>query len=119
MFEHAGDDLDIRADAARPAEFPKLLGGPVVVMDRFVDGIAVDLTSAIAVQLFGDMLNEVGQSSFVVGSHEGARSPSICLGAHARHLTVATRRELVRGTGGISSQVRVKTGSRVSRRGTL
>ena len=37
--------------------------------------------------LIGDMLDEVGQSSLVVGGHEGACGPSVCVGAHAYHVT--------------------------------
>lgn len=42
-------------------------------MDRFDYGVGLDLTSAIAIQLLGDMLDEVGQSGFVVGGDEGAQ----------------------------------------------
>ena len=51
-------------------------------MNRLVYGVGVDLTSAIPIQLFGDMLDEVGQSRLVVGSYEGGRSLSLCLAAH-------------------------------------
>jgi hypothetical protein len=60
-----GDNPSIRPDAARRAELPELLGGPVVLMNRLVYGEGVHLTSAIPIQLFGDMLEEVGQSRLV------------------------------------------------------
>jgi hypothetical protein len=37
----------------------------VVLMNRLVYGEGVHLTSAIPIQLFGDMLEEVGQSRLV------------------------------------------------------
>jgi hypothetical protein len=89
LFKRPRDNLNIRPDAARPAELPQLLGGPVVLMNRLVDGVGVDLTSAIPIQLFGDMLDEVGQSRLVVGSYDGARSLSLCLAAHGGHVTLA------------------------------
>jgi hypothetical protein len=83
------DNLNIRPDAARPAELPQLLGGLVVVMNRLIYGVGVDLTGAIPIQRIGDMLDEVGQSRLVVGSYEGARSLSLCLAAHGGHVTLA------------------------------
>jgi hypothetical protein len=41
------------------------LGGPAVLMNRLVYGEGVHPTSAIPIQLFGDMLEEVGQSRLV------------------------------------------------------
>jgi hypothetical protein len=61
----------------------------MVLMNPLVYGVGVDLTSAIPIQLFGDMLDEVGQSRLVVGSYEGARSLSLCLAAHDGHVTLA------------------------------
>jgi hypothetical protein len=89
LFKRPRDNLNICPDAARPAELPQLLGGPVVLMNRLVYGVGVDLTSAIPIQLFGDMLDEIGQSRLVVGSYEGARSLSLCLAAHDGHVTLA------------------------------
>ena len=58
-------------------------------MNRLVYGVGVDLTGAIPIQLFGDMLDEIGQSRLVVGSYEGARSLPLCLAAHDGHVTLA------------------------------
>lgn len=60
LFKRPRDNLRIRPDAATPAELPQLLGGPVVLMNRLVYGVGVDLTSAIPIQLFGDVLDEFG-----------------------------------------------------------
>lgn len=84
MSKRPRDNLSIRPDAARPADFPELLGGPVVLMNRFVDRVGVDLTSAIPIQLFGDMLDEVGKSRLVVGGYKGARGLPLCFAAHGR-----------------------------------
>jgi hypothetical protein len=65
------------------------LGGSVVLMNRLVYGVGVDLTSAIPIQLFGDMLDEVGHSRLVVGGYQGARSLPLCLAAHGGHVTLA------------------------------
>jgi hypothetical protein len=89
LFKRLRDNLNIRPDASRPAELPKLLGGPVVLMNRFVYGVGVDLTSTIPIYGFGDMLDEVGQSRLVVRSDEGPRSLPLCLAAHGGHVTVA------------------------------
>ncbi len=68
-------------------------------MNRLVYGVGVDLTSAIPIQLFGDMLDEVGQPRLVVGSYDGARSlPPTTATVPAR-----TRLGLVRRTVHISS----------------
>jgi hypothetical protein len=59
-------------------------------MNRLVYGEGVHLTSAIPIQLFGDMLDKVGQPSLVVCSYEGARSLPLGLAAHGDHVTVQT-----------------------------
>jgi hypothetical protein len=89
LFKRPRDNLNIRPDAARPAEPPELLGGPVVLMNRFVHGVGVDLTNAIPIQLFGDMLDQVGQSRLVVGSYKDPRSLPLCLAAHGGYVTLA------------------------------
>ena len=60
----------------------------MIVVDCFVDRVGVDISSAVPIYRFGDMLDEVGQPTLVVGGHEGACRPSICVGAHANHVTV-------------------------------
>jgi hypothetical protein len=89
LFKRPRDNLSVCTDAARPAELSELLGGPVVLMNRLVYGVGVDLISAIPIQLFSDMLDEVSQSRLVVGSYEGARSLPLCLAAHGGHVTLA------------------------------
>ena len=95
MSKRCCNNLNIRPDAAGPAELPKLLGGPLVKMNRLVYGVGVDLTTAIPIQLFGDMLDKIGQSRLVVGSYQGARSLPLCLAAHGDHVTVANALERV------------------------
>jgi hypothetical protein len=88
-------------------------------MNRLVYGVGVDPTSAIPIQLFGDMLDEVGQSRLVVGSYQGARSLSLCLAAHDGHVTLANGLRLVRRTAQIRHQAGVRSGTgllRVRRR---
>lgn len=48
-IEDGSDHLDVCATAAGPAEFPQFTGCPMVVVDRFIDGVGVGLAAAVAV----------------------------------------------------------------------
>jgi len=47
--EDAGGELGVRAPAAGEAELPEFAGGAAIVVDRFVNGVGVDLAGAVAV----------------------------------------------------------------------
>jgi hypothetical protein len=50
--EEAGDELGVSAAAPGEAELPEFCGGTVVVVDRLIRGIGVDLAGAVAVDLY-------------------------------------------------------------------
>jgi hypothetical protein len=45
--EEAGDELDVSAAASGEAELPQFCGSAVVVVDRLIRGIGVDLVGAV------------------------------------------------------------------------
>src|SRR5207244_9090384 len=70
------------------AELPEFCGGTVVVVDRLIRGIGVDLAGAIAVDLCPDVAEESGQLRLVVGAHAFARGAPLGFGGHDRDGTV-------------------------------
>jgi hypothetical protein len=44
-------------------------------MNRFLDGVRVDPTGAISIQLVDDVLDRVGQPTLMVGGREGEAPP--------------------------------------------
>jgi hypothetical protein len=46
-IEKVSNHLDVCPTATGPAEFPQLAGGLVIVMDRLIDGVGVDLAGAV------------------------------------------------------------------------
>src|SRR5579859_3607243 len=62
--------------------------GTVVVVDRFIRGIGVDLAGAVAVDLCPDVAEQSGQLRFVVVAHAFARGAPLSLGGHDRDGTV-------------------------------
>jgi hypothetical protein len=81
-FEHPSDHLNMYADAARPAELPEFLGGTMIVVDRFVDGVGVDGPGTVSVEVSCYMFNELSQRCLMVGRHEGPSRPALCLRPH-------------------------------------
>jgi hypothetical protein len=81
-IEEAGDELDVSAAASGEAELPQFCGGTVVVVDRLIRGIGVDLAGAVAVDLCRDAAEKSGQLRFVVGAHAFARGAPLGFGGH-------------------------------------
>jgi hypothetical protein len=48
-IQEADDELGVSAAASGEAELPELCGGMVVVVDRLIRGVGVDLAGAVAV----------------------------------------------------------------------
>jgi hypothetical protein len=80
--EEAGDELDVSAAASGEAELPQFCGGTVVVVDRLIRGIGIDLAGAVAVDLCPDVAEKSGQLRFVVGAHAFARGAALGFGGH-------------------------------------
>jgi cytochrome P450 len=76
------------APAASEAELPESCGGAVVVVDRLIYGIGIDLAGAVAVDRCRDVAEQFGQLRLVVGAHAFARGVSFGLGAHDQDGTV-------------------------------
>jgi hypothetical protein len=72
----------VSAAASGEAELPEFCGGTVVVVDRLIRGIGVDLAGAVAVDLCLDVAKKSGQLRFVVGAHAFARGAPLGLGGH-------------------------------------
>jgi hypothetical protein len=87
--EEAGDELGVRPPAAGETEFPEFSGGTVIVVDRLIHGIGVDLAGAIAVDRCRDMGQQLGQLRLVVGAHAFACGAPFGTGAHDRDGTVS------------------------------
>ena len=80
--EEVGNELDVSAATSGEAELPQFCGGTVVVVDRLIRGIGVDLAGAVAVDLCPDMAEKSGQLRFVVGAHAFARGAPLSFGGH-------------------------------------
>ena len=65
--EQAGDEFGVSAAAAGEAGLPEFCGGTVVVVDRLIRGIGVDLAGAVAVGLCPEVAEKPGQLRLVVG----------------------------------------------------
>jgi hypothetical protein len=96
--EEAGDELDVSAAASGEAELPQFCGGTVVVVDRLIRGIGVDLVGAVAVDLCPDAVKKSGQLRFVVGAHAFARGAPLGFGGHDPDGTVFQRAALGQGS---------------------
>jgi hypothetical protein len=68
--------ISIFARRRQTSSFPKLLGGSVVLINRFLNGVRVDPTGALSIQLVDDVLDRVGQPSLMVGRREGEAQPA-------------------------------------------
>ncbi len=75
--------------AAGETEFPQFSGGTVIVMDRLIDGIGVDLADAIAVDHCRDMGQQLGQLRLMVGAHAFVRGTPLGAGPHDSDGTVS------------------------------
>ena len=62
--------------------FQSFPGGAVVVVDRLIHGMGVDLVGAVAVDRCRDMGEQLGQLRVVVGPYAFARGAPFGLGAH-------------------------------------
>ena len=66
--EETSDELGVGAAAAGEAELPEFCGGPVVVVDRLIHGVGVDLAGAVVVDRCPDVAEQFGQLRLVVGA---------------------------------------------------
>src|SRR5262249_42450116 len=82
--EDAGDEFGVRPPAAGEAELPEFPGGAVIVVDRLVDGVGVDLAGAVTVEGCPPMAVPLGQLRLMVGAHPFARGAPFGFGAHGR-----------------------------------
>jgi hypothetical protein len=73
---------------AKP-KLPEFPGGAVVVVDRLIYGMGVDLVGAVAVDRCRDMGEQLGQLRVVVGPYPFARGAPFGLGARNRDGTVS------------------------------
>jgi hypothetical protein len=78
----------VAVPAASEAELPEFCGGAVVVVDRLIHGIDVDLAGAVAVDRCRDVAEQFGQLRLVVGAHAFARGVPFGPGAHDQDGTV-------------------------------
>ncbi len=80
--EEASDVLGVGAPATGEAELPEFCGGPVVVVDRLIHGIGIDLAGAVAVDRCPNVVEQFCQPRLVVGAdpftRSGPRSPKHC-----------------------------------------
>jgi hypothetical protein len=51
LLDDASDDLDVRADAAGPAELPQLPRGALVVVDDLVDIVDVERAAPVDIAI--------------------------------------------------------------------
>jgi len=64
------------------AESPEFCGGPVVVVDRLIHGIGVDLAGAVAVDRRRDVAEQLGQLHLMVGADPFARGAPFSVRGH-------------------------------------
>jgi hypothetical protein len=61
LVDEAGDEFEVGAAAAGPAELPQLSCGAVVVVDRLIDGVGVELAGAVTVERVRDVCDELAR----------------------------------------------------------
>lgn len=93
LIEEVGDELGVCSATARPAELPQLAASSVIVVDRLVEGVGVDLAGAVAVKRIRDVFEELGQSRLVVGGYAFTRGPAFGLRPHSE--TIPRSRAIV------------------------
>ena len=82
LIEEVGDELDVCSAAAGPAELPQLAGSSVIVVDRLVDGVGVDLAGAVALERGRNVFDKRGQLR-LVGGYAIAHGPAFGLRPHS------------------------------------
>ena len=97
--EEAGDELDVSAAASGEAELPQFCGGTVVVVDRLIRGIGVDLSGAVAVDLCPDVAEKSGQLRFVVDAARGTRVIGAASAANQNYLSLLGAEPVAYGEG--------------------
>jgi hypothetical protein len=80
--EEIGDELGVGAAAAGETELPEFCGGPVVVVDRLIHGIGVDLAGAVTVDRCPDVAEQFGQLRLVVGADSFTRGAPFSIRGH-------------------------------------
>jgi hypothetical protein len=88
------DELDVCSTATGPAELPQLAGRPVIVVDRLVDGVGVDLAGAVAVERGRNVFDELTQSRLMIGGYAFARGSAFGLRSPQRDDTATSCRLL-------------------------
>jgi hypothetical protein len=73
FVDEVGDELELGAAAGGLAEFPQLSCGAVVVVDRLIDGVGVELAGAVTVEHVRDVCDERAEAGLVVRRHAFAR----------------------------------------------
>jgi len=68
--------------AAGEAELPEFCGGPVVVVDRLIHGVGVDLAGAVPVDRCPDVTEQFGQLRLVVGTDPFTRGAPFGIRGH-------------------------------------
>ena len=102
--QEAGDELGVGAPAAGEAELPQFCGGTVVVVDRLIHRIGVDLASAVAVYHCPDVAEQSGELRLVVGAYPFLRGAPF--GFRGHDATVPRCSQTGRGPGLTSRTVR-------------
>jgi len=46
LIDEVSDDLDVRSPAAGPTELPEFAGSSLIVVERLVNGVGVDISAA-------------------------------------------------------------------------
>jgi hypothetical protein len=78
----ASYQLIVAAPAAGEAELPEFPGCAVIVVDRFVHGVGVDLAGPVTVHRRCDVGKQSGQLRLVVGAHTFAGGPPFSFRTH-------------------------------------
>jgi hypothetical protein len=66
-----------------PAEFPQLTGCPMIVVDRLVNGVGVDLAGTVTVDRDRDVFDEFTQPRLVIAVHGFPGGPALGLRSHS------------------------------------
>ena len=54
----------------------------MIVVDRLIDGVGIDLAGAVAVDRYRDVLDKMGQLRLVIPGYAFARCPAFGLSTH-------------------------------------
>jgi hypothetical protein len=77
LIDEVSDDLDVRSPAAGPTELPEFAGSSLIVVERLVNGVGVELADAVALERGRNVFDEFGESRLVIGGYAFARGLSL------------------------------------------